>query len=282
MPKLVLITDSTADLPPEVAAEEGILVARASYAFDEHTFHDGDQDAAAFYGRMTAEGRAPRPFGTPESAFKVLYEGAFAGGESPVCIVAPFDVNPSFTTAIAAQLSLDEADMKVVNAGVASAGLCSLLLALSAGVRRGWDRDQLLAAVETLGPQCDTLFVPAGVDWLEASGRLNLIEDRVGEVDDGVPVVRVGTRITGVALAASQEEGLREAVRRAGARAPEGKPVIVTIDHAAAPGLAEVAAGLAAKTWEVARTVITELSPTIGSQLGPGSVGIGVCPAGEE
>ena len=108
------------------------------------------------------------------------------------------------------------------------------------------------------------------------------VEQDVVLTRDGVPVVRVGTRITGVALAASQEEGLREAVRRAGARAPEGKPVIVTVDHAAAPGLAEVAAGLAATTWDVERTVITELSPTIGSQLGPGSVGIGVCPAGEE
>ena len=282
MPRPVLITDSTADIPSDVAGAAGILVARATYAFDEHTFHDGDQPSGAMYMRMTAEGRAPRPFGTAEAAFKPLYQAVLDAGNLPVCVVAPFDVNPSFTTAIAAQLALDDADIKVVNAGVHSAGLCSLLLTLAGGIDAGWDRARVLAAVDDFGPQCDTLFVPATVEWLERSGRLPLIEDRLGEMDEGAPVVRVGTRITGVARATDQASSLQDAVRRAVTRVSDGRAIVATVAHAAAPGLAEEAAEMVRRERTVARLVVTELSATIGSQLGPGAVGVGIAPALEE
>lgn len=235
MGRLVLVTDSTADIPAGVASEHGILVAKARYAFHEHTYTDGDQDALALYGRMDGEQEAPAPFGTPEASFKELFTRVLEAGDSPVCIVSPFDVNPSFTTALAAMLSIDDVDMKVLNAGVASAGLCSLLVALSHGVTSGWTREQLLDAVDDLGPQCDSLFVPRNVDWLERSGRLGLVEEKTGELEGAIPIVRVGTRITGVAQADNHAAAISEAAKRAGARLAGGTNVIATISHAVNP-----------------------------------------------
>ncbi|MGE5596589.1 MAG: DegV family protein, partial [Hyphomicrobiales bacterium] len=76
----------------------------------------------------------------------------------------------------------------------------------------------------------------------------------------------------------SPEQALEKAVALAGARA-QGKKVVVAIDHAAAPERAARAAELAKQRWDVARIVTTELSATVGAQLGPGAVGIGVAPA---
>ena len=55
-------------------------------------------------------------------------------------------------------------------------------------------------------------------------------------------------------------------------------PMIVTIDHAANPALAGRMADAAKARWHVAELIVTELSATIGSQLGPGAAGIGVAP----
>jgi DegV family protein with EDD domain len=280
--RLVLVTDSTADLPAAVAQEHGILVARARYAFREHTFTDGEQSPEAFYGRIHGEGALPAPFGTPEAAFKELFERAIRAGDSPVCIVAPFDVNPSFTTAIAAMLSIDGADMKVLNAGIASAGLCSMLVSLAQGIAAGWERQRLLDAVDELGPQCDTLFVPHDVAWLESAGRLGPIEERLGETEGAIPVVRVSTRISGVALADTHAAAIAEAAARAGARAKPGRGLIVTIDHAVNPDLASAAAAEMSRRWKISKLITTALSSTIGAQLGPGAVGIGVAPAQED
>ncbi|MGI8927034.1 MAG: DegV family protein [Tepidiformaceae bacterium] len=281
MPKIALVTDTTADIPPAVAAELGVRVVPGSVAFAEHAFIDGELSARDFFARMRGGAELPRPFAVREAAYKAAFDAALADGKSVVCMVMPFDVTPSFTTAAAAMLAIGEAgqvDIKITNPGVASAGLCSLIVSLSAGVQAGWDVPELLARMDEVEPRCDTLFVPEDPCWLGRAGRLRAIEERLGEVGGGIPIVRVGTRITGVALEASPAEALRRAAETAGARAGKGQPLVVTIDHAAAPERAEEAARLMRERWDVARLIVTELSPAIGTQLGPGAVGIGVAP----
>lgn len=278
MPALALITDSTADIPISLAAEAGIRIVRARSAFEEHAFSDGELSASELYGRMRGEGRAPRPFGVPEAEWKAAFQAALGESRAVLCLVMPFDVSPSFTTASAAMLSMDDPPIKILNPGVSSAGLCSFVLSLAAGAEDGWDLARALVAVDEIEPLCDTLFVPADIGWLARAGRLQLVEDRVGEVGDGAAVVRVGTRITGVAIAESHELALRKAVETAGQRAGEGTPLIVTVDHADDAALAEHVAATMRSRWSVEQLVITELSSTIGSQVGPGAIGIGVAP----
>ncbi|MFN0094949.1 MAG: DegV family protein [Dehalococcoidia bacterium] len=277
MGKLVLVTDSTADLPGDVAAEAGIAVAPSRFAFRDQAFSDGDLSPAELYGRMARDGEAPKPFGVPEASFRAIFTQCFEAGESPLCIVSPFDVNPSFTTALAAMLSFDSADMKVIHAGVASVGLGALALSLAGAVRAGWDRAKLLAAIEEAGPQCDALFVPADVAWIERAGRLPLIEEKLGPVDD-TALLRVGSRITGVARAASQDDGLTEAARRAPSRLTSGNRAIALVAHAVAADRAERVAQSLRRSPAIARVIVTNLSATIGSQLGPGAIGIGIAP----
>lgn len=281
MKRLVLVTDSTADLPAGVAAERGIRVTATTFAFQGRTYTDGEVPLEELYRAMREGAEAPAPFGAPEVAFRRVFREIMDDGGEPVCVVAPYDVNPSFTTAIAAMLSLDGADMKVVNPGVSSAGLCSLLVSLAGGLRGGWSRTELLDAVDELGPHCDALFLPAETRWLAASGRLNAIEQKLGELDGRLPIVRAGNRLNGVALVEDFAAGLMGLVELSGGRSGGG-PVVVTIDHADAPAAArEVAAAMEAR-WDVARLIVTGLSATLGAQLGPGTVGVGVAPAYEE
>lgn len=281
MAKLAPITDTTADVPPALQREFGVRVVPASVAFAERAFLDGELRPAEFFARMRLDREQPRPFAVREAAFRGAFDAALAAGEFAVCLLMPFDVTPSFTTASAAMLSIGDAgtvNIKIANPGVASAGLCSLIASLSAGVKAGWDVARLLTAIDELEPLCQSLFVPEDVTWLERAGRLQLIEDRVGEVGDGTPVVRVGTRVSGVALEAGHEQALHKAVSLAGAKAGKGRKLVVTIDHADCADRAERVAALMAAEWDVARTIIAELSPTIGAQVGPGAIGIGVAP----
>jgi DegV family protein with EDD domain len=280
---LALVTDSSADMPATLSAELGVIVVPTRFAFDQDTHTDQTLSAEEFYGRMRAEAHPPRTFGAPEAAFRAAFEQALEGADSVLCLVTPFDVSPSFTTASAATLSMDDVDIKILNPGVASAGLCALLTSLAPGVAAGWTREQVISVLDVIEPQCDTLFVPADVKWLEQAGRLPLIEDRIGEVEASTPIVRVGTRITGVALEPTRTAAIARAVAAAGTRADPGSRLNVTVTHADAPQLAdEVAARMQAR-WDIARLVITELGSTLGSQLGPGTIGIGVAPvaAGE-
>lgn len=162
--------------------------------------------------------------------------------------------------------------------GVASAGLGALLLALADGIAAGWSRGTVADAIDRIEPMAETLFVPAGIGWLDRAGRLALIQDRLGPIGTGTPVLRAGTRLTGAALCDSHESAIARAVLLAGARAAEGTPLVAVVTHAAVPELAASVHEQLAAHWDIERAITSDLTSTIGSQLGPGAIGIGIAP----
>jgi DegV family protein with EDD domain len=278
--RVALVTDTTADLPAALAEELGVVVAPAGAAFSDHFFLDGELAPAAFFARMRERGETPRPAAVSDASFRTAFRTALERADAVLCLVMPFDVAPTFTTAGVTALELEGASggrIKVINPGVASAGLGALACALHAGVEAGWDLARFVTAVDEYAPLCDTLFVPGELAWLERAGRLALIEERLGELGDGQAVVRVGTRITGVAACGSREEALERMVETVGKRAGD-RPLVACVDHADAPEQAEQLRRLLEKRWKLSRLIRTELSSTFGSQLGPGSVAVGVAP----
>lgn len=276
-----LVTDTTADLPPELAAELGIEIAAASIAFRDHTFVDGTLPSTDFYARLEASPDTPVPSSPAQEQFTAAFTRALDRAERALCLLAPLGVTPTYTNANAAALVAElSSRVTISNPGVASAGLCALLVSLGTHLAAHPETNapELLALVDDLSPRCDTLFVPASIDWLEQAGHLRLIQDRTGVIEDETPIVRVGTRITGVALAADQAAGIAEAAKRLSGRLGEPGPVVAVIDHAGAPDRVSEAERLLRESYDIARLVVTELSPTIGAQVGPGAVGLGIAP----
>lgn len=275
MTKVAIVTDTTADLP---AGEPDVEVVPARVAFADRYFTDAEITPAEFFRRMSETGEVPMASSPSEDDFLAAFERALQAGGPVLCLVTPLDLIPSFTAANAAAVDLRGSPVQVVNPGVASAGLGSLVLALLGAVRAGADRDRVVDLIDELAPRCDTLFVPASLDWLERNGRLAEVEQRLGPLEE-TAVVRARTRITGVAAAASTSEGYDRLVEEVGRRAGEDCPLIAVVSHAANPtGAASVADRLESR-WKIDRLVVSALSPTFGSQFGPGSVGVGVAPS---
>jgi DegV family protein with EDD domain len=278
-----LVTDTTTCLGDEAAAELGIAIARGSFAFADERTVDGEQAWRAAYERMRAGAGLPRAFAPAEAAFLEHFRPAAVRGEAVLCLVTPFDVSPSFTTASAAMLTvqdeLPEARIKISNPGVGHAGLGALLTTAAALVRRGMDLDALLSALDELEPRADALVVPESSAWLEAAGRLALVEEKLGDLEGDLPVLRIGTRVTGVARASSHEAALAAAIDKVGQRAGQAS-LNAVVAHAGAPGLAEEAADRLRGRYPVERLIVTELSMAIGAVVGPGAIAIGVAPAG--
>ena len=282
MRRVALVTDSSAGLPPAVAEELGISVAPASFAFPEACAVDSDEARAEGYRRMQRDRIAPRAFGATEAAFRSAIEAALTTAESALVVVTPFDANASFTTASAAMLALQfdhpVARIHVANAGIGAAGLAALLATLGEVARRGAGLEELLEMIEELEPKCDSFVVPATTDWIARAGRLPLLEDRLGPFGDKALVARAGSRATGVALAGTHAAALAQAVDDAACRAG-GAPVNVTIMHAGAPREAEAFAATARQSLAAERLEVSQLPMAYGAILGPGTLGLGVCPA---
>jgi DegV family protein with EDD domain len=73
--RVAIVTDSTADIPPELAAAEGITVIPLITTFpDGETFHDGELTQAEFFERMGRARALPTTSQPPVGDFVSIYE----------------------------------------------------------------------------------------------------------------------------------------------------------------------------------------------------------------
>jgi DegV family protein with EDD domain len=284
MNRVALVTDSTACLGANTAGAHGIDIVAAGFAFADERYSDGALSAAELCARIDAAGVSPRAFGVTETAFRDAFEAALTRGDAVCCIVTPFGGSPTFTTAAAAVLEIQantsSAVLKVANAGIGAAGLGALLVSLSCLTQSRASLDDVLQRMDDLQPRCESFAVPATNQWLERSGSAAAIRDRLGPLDGGFPVLRVGTRITGVSSAKTHGEAIANAIASAGARAGSSRLNIV-VGHANAPELAQEIVDRMCATWPVEGALVGELSATHIAELGPGAIAIGVCPVPE-
>ena len=81
-----VVTDSTADIPAEMAAENGIGVVPLSVTIGDEHFDDGDLTQAEFFARMNASPQLPTTSQPPLGAFVAAYERALEHAEEVISV----------------------------------------------------------------------------------------------------------------------------------------------------------------------------------------------------
>ncbi|NTU71676.1 MAG: DegV family protein [Coriobacteriia bacterium] len=86
MPSFAVVTDSTADIAADMAAERNITVVPLSVLFGEESFTDGVLSQAEFFERMVAAPSLPTTSTPSIGAFVEAYERALQTAESVVSV----------------------------------------------------------------------------------------------------------------------------------------------------------------------------------------------------
>ena len=85
-PHFAVVTDSTADITPEIAAERRIAVVPLTVNFGAENFPDGELTQEQFFDRMNASPSLPTTSQPAVGAFVETYERALATAESVVSV----------------------------------------------------------------------------------------------------------------------------------------------------------------------------------------------------
>jgi fatty acid-binding protein DegV len=122
-------------------------------------------------------------------------------------------------------------------------------------------------------------LVPASLEWLRRTDKLTTLgQGPAGRLDGAIPLLRVRGRLTAIAKAPSAEAAQAMMLDHVATAVDTTRDQIAVVTHAVAPDVAaQVAEQLAARV-RCRPPLITELGPTVGTYLGPGTVGIGFCP----
>jgi DegV family protein with EDD domain len=289
---VAVVTDSTSDLPPEVARAHGIHVVPVLVLFGDKVYHDGvDLKAKEFYDLLEKGQLVPRTNPVPEADFHDAYR-SLAPRKDVISVHLSEKLSQTVVHARkAAEAGLaqyqelrqelrgeaEKVTLKVVDSRSASLGLGMLALFAARMARRGVQPEAIVEHLEAMRERIHVLFVVDTLEYLARSGRIGKARALVGNILGIKPILGV---VDGEIVAVDRVRGGRAAhpklVDLFKERVDPKRPVVVTVAHAKAPVWGDRLRSLIEKNLKVEEVLIAEMGPVVVANAGPGTVGAAV------
>ena len=268
-----VVTDSTADLPAELARELDVTVVPLNVHFGQETFLDGiDLDADAFFGRLTTEPQLPTTSQPSPGAFLEVYRSLAEAGDQVVSIHISGKLSGTMNSASQAKQQLGDAPLEVVDSNQASLGLGLVVTAAARAVKDGASYEETLQATWAAVGQVQVFVVLDTLEYLQKGGRIGKVQATLGSLLRIRPVITV---LEGEPHEAkkvrSRARGLQYMITIAEERAPLQQIAVV---HATTPQEAEELTEKVRPLVADGNVVQARFGPVLGTYVGPGSIGI--------
>jgi len=207
MARVRVVTDSAAELRPEVAEALGITVVPMVIRFGDEELRDGiDISAGEFYRRL--EHSNLMPLGQPPSfrSFQEVYGRLSETTDQIISIHSSSRLNRSYHVAnAAAEAFLGRCQIAVMDSASISVGQGILVQAAADVANKGQSLDTIVRLIRGMIPHVYLVFFVEALEYLEREGRIGKAQALLGSmlnikpiliVEDGdiIPLEKVRTR----------------------------------------------------------------------------------------
>lgn len=266
-----IVTDSTADLPADLAARWGIEVVPLYIHLGGETFRDGiDLTSAEFAARLSA-GMFPTTSQPAIGMFKRVYEHAVAGGGEAVSIHLSSALSGTVQSAL---LAADQVDgrVAVVDTGQLSMAIGWLVLAAAEAARAGRTLDEIVALVEEMKRRTFVKALLESLEHLRRGGRIGRAQELIGSLLDIRPIVGLEKGILAVyERVRTRRAGLRRLVEIV---AEEGVLERVAVLHVGCPEEAMAVAEALTPAFPRDQILVLPAGQVVATHVGPQAVGV--------
>ncbi|MCK6209467.1 DegV family protein [Georgenia sp. EYE_87] len=293
---VAVVTDSTASLPPEVAAELGITVVPLHVVVDGEDQLDDAVGSAALAARLVQGVRATTSQPSTAELERAYRAAAEGGAREVVAIHLSADLSGTVAGArrAAAALAGEGGRVHVVDSRTVAAGTGLAAVAAAEAARDGGGAAQVVAVARETAAKSTVLFMVTDLGFLQRGGRMSPGAALMGTALGIRPVLGVSDgRIVVVETVRGRARARRRVLERAvqaaggpGARVPHppAQRVRVAVHHfgAAEEAVAleeDLADALAGTGALVAGALRSEVTAVVGVHAGPGVLGVVVAPA---
>lgn len=289
MARVVVVTDSTAALPPEVAAAAGIEVVPLPVIVGAETFKDGDPGTTPAEIVAALTSKTPVSTSRPAPAeLAALYQRLAAEGVDAVLAVhLTAEMSGTVESARMASRAGDLEVLTVDTRGVGP-GLGFAALAGARALARGATLGEAAEAVMARADAARSYFYVDTLEYLRRGGRIGAASALVGSalavkpllaIEDGRVVMREKVRTSSKALARLEALAVEAAESSVGLAGQQLEAMVV---HLGAPERATTLVEALSGHWGerlVTPIRVGELGAVLGAHVGPGMVAVCVAPA---
>lgn len=272
---MIIVTDSTADLPESLIEEYQVHVVPLRVHFGEEVFLDWvELKPGSFYNKLRKSDILPRTSQPSPGDFVEKYR-EIGENQTIISIHISSQLSGTYQSAMMAKDMLPEMDIHVFDTRLGSISHGVVALEAAKAARGGSTKEEVLALVDHLIGGIKIFFMVDTLEYLQKNGRIGRAQAMLGSLLKVKPIL---TLVDGIVTPKEKARGRSKALDRLVQICQEefgtGKPVKVAILHSDA---LEEALGLEERCSEVFKykdVLYANLGAVIGTHVGPGAVGI--------
>jgi DegV family protein with EDD domain len=275
--KIAIVTDSTCDLSPDIAAARGFEIIPLHILWGTHSYTDGvDMTAEMFYERLARDPELPKTSQASPGEIVDKFRQALdkQKAEAVVCITLGSRLSGTYASAVAAR-GLVDFPVQVIDTRMVSLALGFIVLAAVDARDRGAGLEDVVQATQRAADHSQLIFTLNTLDYLYRGGRIGGARRFIGTALSIKPVLHIKD---GEADVLESIRTRRRAVARLlelAAQYKDRRPLSLGIIHSGALELDEFA-GEMQSILKPDYFLQALACPPVGVHAGPGAIGFAV------
>jgi DegV family protein with EDD domain len=273
MTNVKIVTDSLADIPPEILQELDITTVPCVVRFGNTEYSDRvDLCPSEFYQKLTTGSEFPTTAAPACGVFEETYRRLAQTTDQILAIHTIASLSGIYNASRLAAKEIPNAQIELVDSQQVSMSLGWLVILAARAAKAGHCLAEIKAMVEDALPRVHIVAMLDTLKYAERGGRLGKCAALIGTLLNVKPLLSAARgEIVPVGNVRTQRRGLERLVEIALASGPIQELAVV---HARAPDLARSLQKMLAEVLPLKQIVLAETGPVLGAHTGPGAVGI--------
>ncbi len=277
MSKVTILTDSSAYLPQPILEELGIAFVPLTLNWDGDSYRDGiDITGTEFYTRLGQSQTIPTTSQVPVSVYQHAVKELLDQGREVLILPISSGISGTYESAVQAKAEFFKNDpVDLLDTKLVSMALGFMVMTVARAAKEGASLAECKALAQACYPKIGVYFTVDTLKYLNKGGRINTAKRLLGTALSIKPVLEIREgKIELVESVISRKKALKRLIDLTEKSMDGRQPVRLSVFHALCESEALALQEECVARFSPVETVLTEVSPVVGSHTGPGTISI--------
>jgi len=278
MSKIALVTDSTTYMPPELVKKYDISVAPQVLIWGDQTYKDGiDIESREFFTRLKTAKVMPTTSQVAVVSFQEIFQDLVDKDFEVLALLVSSKLSGTVQSAMQAKELMDSAGQKVnvVDSQSVAMALGFQVLAVARALEEGASLKEAIAFSEKSHEYTGVFFAVDTLEFLHRGGRIGGAQRFIGSALNLKPILAIQDgKVEGIERIRTKTKAHDRVLELTIEKVAGRSPVRLATLHANAAEDAQALLARAEQALHPVESIFTEVSPTVGTHAGPGTVGL--------
>ena len=275
MSKIAIVTDSTSDIPKNMAKELDIKVIPLTVIFDKESFLDDGKDItiSEFYKKIRSSEKLPTTTVPSPKYFIETYTDILKESESIISIHISSKMSGTVNSAEMAKKEMPGKDIEIIDSEYVHLPLSFLVLKAAQLAQEGKSKKEILKGIYDLKPKIKVLFVPSTLEYLKKGGRIGKAKGLIASLLEIKPILTIHDgEVSQFKTVRRWSQAKTELIESMKTMVKNPQNLVVAIGDSDAKEDAEEMYERIKETFNPKRILRVDIGTIVGTHLGPGGL----------